>query len=337
MRVLVTGATGFIGANLVRVLLERDVEVRVLRRQSSPTLLLDGLPVETFTGHLTDPESMENATRGCSQVYHLAGAFETGPDAEARMLDCHEKGTRVLGEAALRMGVKRMVVCSSSITLPFGPLDAPAAEDDDDPFEEGGVPYRHELLAYYRAKKAQEREARALIPKGLETVIVHPDFVLGPWDIKPTSGALILQIARSPWIPFYPPGGKSFIGARDCALGHVLAMERGKPGRSYLLGDHNLTYGEAMKRIARVVSRPPPAVPLPSSIPRFVNALDRVFGRQGSRLSHLATHLESLFIGRYRSPERARRELGLKSTPFETFVDEAWKWFRDHDYVRRRR
>jgi dihydroflavonol-4-reductase len=333
MRVLVTGATGFIGANLVRLLIDRGIEVRVVRRASSPNLALEGLRLEAVTGALTDPEAMAAAVRGCRQVYHLAGAYETGPGAAARMLECHDAGTRVLGEAALRAGVERMVVCSSSITLPFGPKEAPAKEDDPDPFARTGVPYRGEILAYYQAKQAQERVAAALLERGLEVVLVHPDFVIGAWDVKPSSGRIVVQVAKAPWIPFYPPGGKSFIGARDCALGHILAMERGRPGARYLLGDHNLTYREALSAIAAVVGRPRPVVPLPGTALEVMKAVEERVGARAPALSAIVAQLDSVFIGRYRDPARARLELGLPSTPFESSVEEAYRWFRDHRYV----
>jgi len=333
MRVLVTGATGFIGANLVRLLLEKGLTVRILRRNSSPNRALEGLEVERATGDLTDPAALMAAVEGCARVYHLAGAFETGPGADARMMTCHEEGTKNVCEAALHHGITRVVVCSSSITLPFGPQHAPARETDPDPFAGKGIPYRGEILGYYLAKKKQEAVARAYLERGLETVIVHPDFVIGAWDVKPTSGAIVVRMAKAPWIPFYPPGGKSFIGARDCAEGHILAMAHGTPGASYLLGDHNLTYQEAMAAIATVVGRPKPRFPLPQATLRSLQLAEDLIGTRMPALSALVSHLDSVFIGRYRSPERSRQELGLGSTPFVQSVEQAFGWFTQFGYV----
>lgn len=333
MRVLVTGATGFIGANLVRVLLARGVSVRVLVRSSRPSPVLEGLSVESIQGALDDPATLARALEGITQVYHLAGTYETGAGAAERMWTSHAEGTRHLGEAALRAGVSRMVVCSSSITLPFGTQAQPASETDPDPYLHTEPPYAGELLGYYRAKRGQEAQALALTQKGLPCVIVNPDFVLGAWDVKPSSGAIILQVARLPWLPVYPPGGKSFIHAEDCALGHVLAMEKGTPGSRYLLGDHNLSYGEALSVIARVVGRPPPGMALPRGLLGLAGGLERVAGRLLPEGQALTARLGATFIGRYRSPERARRELGLPSRPFEAAVVDAWAWFRAHGYA----
>ncbi len=333
MRVLVTGATGFLGGNLVRLLLERGHAVRVYRRSTSSNRVLEGLPVEVATGELTDPEAMARAVRGCGQVYHLAGAYETGPGAAESMYRCHVTGTRLLCEVSMAQGVERMVICSSSITLPFGSRSEPAREDDPDPFERTGVPYRGALRAYYEAKKAQLEVGREFAARGFPVVVVHPDFVIGPWDVKPTSGKIVVQMARLPWLPFYPPGGKCFIGARDCAMGHVLAMEKGRPGVSYLLGDHNLSYREALGIIARVVGKPPPRFPLPRSVQRAAHQLARWFGDRLPAVTHLSSHLDSLYLERYRSPSRAREELGLGSTPFEETVESAYRWFRDNGMV----
>jgi dihydroflavonol-4-reductase len=249
------------------------------------------------------------------------------------MLLTHVTGTRLICSLALEMSVERMVVCSSSITLPYGPRAAPARETDSNAFELEGVSYRAELRAYYEAKRAQERVVRDFVARGLHAVLVHPDFVLGPYDVKPTSGAIILQMARAPWIPFYPPGGKSFIGARDCADGHIRALERGRAGESYLLGDHNLSFQEVMSMIARVVKRPAPVWPLPELLRRTGGYMDRHFGARFGAVSQLAAYLDSLYLARYRSAERAREQLGLGSTPLEESIEAAYRWFRDQRMV----
>lgn len=330
MTALITGATGLIGANLVRVLLEQGVEVRVYRRARSELAGLAGLPVTHCIGELSDRQALREALRSVQQVYHLAGTFETGSQARQKLQNLLVEGTRAVGASALEAGVKRMVLCSSSITLPFGPKHAPADEQAADPFASRPVPYQGALLAYYQARLEQEAVGTALNEQGLEVVTVNPDFVLGPWDVKPASGAILLQVARLPWIPAYPPGGKCFIHARDCALGHVGAMAHGTPGQRYLLGDHNLSYGEALSVMARVVGRPPPGWPLPGALLPCSSALETLLSRWLPEGQALSSRLEPAFIGRYRSPARARAELKLPSTPFEQTVEETWRWFQRH-------
>lgn len=337
MKYLVTGGTGFVGAHVVRVLLARGHEVRVITRPQSPTLALKGLPVERVVGDLTSQEDCRRALDGCAGLYHVAGLYDPSEGGEERMRAIHVTATRALFDAALDVGCPRAVLCSSSVTLPYGPRHAPATEDDEDP-RGSGSPYSGTMRVYHETKLTAEELGRRYCDAGLEVVIVNPDFVVGSWDLKPTSGQLILQMASAPWIPFYPPGGKNFIDAEDCALGHVLAFERGQPGRRYFLGNENLSYREYMAIIAWVVHKPEPTIPLPM-------ALGRAVGRMGEwlrpwlppQVSSLEADLvEAMFMERYRSPTRARVELGLPITPVVRAVERAWTWFKRHGYLDRR-
>lgn len=336
MRLLVTGGTGFVGAHVVRQLLARGHQVRVTTRPSSPTLTLEGLAVERFTADITKLEDCRAAAEGCDGIFHVAGNFDSSPGGEERMFAIHVTATRALCDAAVDLGIRRLVLCSSSITLPFGPRERPATEDDPDPFPTGS-PYHGPLKVYRETKLTSEQLAFRYLDQGLEVVVVNPDFIVGAWDLKPTSGQLILQMARTAWIPFYPPGGKNFIDAEDCGLGHVLAFERGVPGRRYLLGNENLTYREFMAIVAWVLHKPAPVFPLPLLLGQVVGkAGELAQGILPPEIASLGTGLvESMFKERYRSPALARRELGLPATPIVRSVERAWRWFQTHGYVNR--
>ena len=331
-RVLVTGATGFIGANLVRRLVERGDTVRCLVRK--PNLCLEGLPIELVHAPLGDkPEdvaALQQALDGCEGIYHVAGLFDPSPGGRERMYQVHVFGTRGLLRAAERAGVRRVVVCSSSVTVGFGPLEAQA--DEDSPLDPDAVYGRTGALRDYYSSKLQE-EHLALGWRGLEAVVVNPDYILGAWDVKPTSGQLIVSMARG-WLPVYPRGGKCFQHVRDCADGHILAMERGRPGRRYLLGNENLSYQTFMGMVAEVVGQRAPVLPLPD----LAVGLAGTVGRLGSRVD---THrfagldeqvLRSMQQARYRSAARAHTELGVPQTPVRQAIEEAYAWFRDHGY-----
>lgn len=332
MTVLVTGATGFIGANLVRRLLERGERVRCLIRK--PNLCLEGLDVELVTAPLGDrPEqiaALQQAARGCTGIYHVAGVFDTSPVGQQRMRTVHVYGTRGLLRAAEREGVRRMVVCSSSITVGFGPQGAPA--DEDASVEPDEIYGRSGALRDYYNTKLQE-EQLSLGWSDVEVVVVNPDYILGPWDVKPTSGQLIVTMAKG-WVPFYPRGGKCFQHVRDCADGHILAMERGTPGRRYLLGNENLSYKDFMGIVAEVVGQRPPVAPMPDLAIRAAGFV----GRVGSEIDpHRFTGLDervlrSMQQERYRSGARAHAELGVPQTPIRDAVEEAYAWFRAHGY-----
>jgi len=333
-KVLVTGGTGFIGANVVRLLVARGDRVTCTVRASSPGLGLAGLQVKRVRLDLGDPEAVARALRGVDDVYHLAGVFDPGPAGAELMRRVHVDAARTLCEASLAVGVRRLLYCSSSVTVGFGPRDAPGHEDTPLPDLDGFFGRGTALRAYHDTKLAGEALVASYVPRGLETVTVNPDYVIGPWDIKPTSGALIVAMAKR-WVPVYPAGGKCFIGALDCAQGHLLAMERGTPGRRYLLGNHNLSYAEFMGIVARVVGRRPPVAP----VPRRVNG---ALGRVGRVLNRIDTHrfagldpmvLRAMAEQRYRTGQRSWDELGVPRTPIADAVQGAYDWFRKHRYV----
>ncbi len=330
MRYAVTGATGFLGANLVRHLIEAGHEVLALIRK--PNALIADLSIQTETTPIdgTSPDRLAEVLSACDGVFHLAGIFDPSPGGAARMHAVHVDATAALCAAAAAAGVPRLVLCSSSITVGFGSLSEPGNEDTPlDPSDAYGV--SGALRAYHDTKLAAEQlvaEAR-----DIEGVTVNPDFIIGPWDVKPTSGQLLLSMARGR-MPVYPKGGKCFQNASDCARGHLLAMERGQPGRRYLLGSHNLSYLEFMGKIADVVGCRAPRWPLP----QWVTASAGLAGRLGSRLdahrfAGLDRHvLQAMQSERYRDDARARTELGLEPTPIEDGIAAAYKWFQAQGY-----
>ncbi len=247
------------------------------------------------------------------------------------MYAVHVDGTRNLLQAAHKVGARRVVVCSSSVTVGFGSLESPG--DEDTPLDPTPI-YGHDgpLRWYHDSKLACEEVVRSA--EGVEAVIVNPDFILGAWDIKPTSGQMVLTMARR-WVPVYPKGGKCFQDADDCALGHILAMEKGQPGRRYLLGNENHSYRDFMGIIAEVVGRRPPIVPLPRTLAELAGLVGAVGSRfDAHRFVGLNRYvLRSMGMPRYRSAALARDTLGLPATPLNVSVEKAWRWFRDHGYL----
>lgn len=325
MRYLLTGGTGFVGANVVRHLLARGDEVVCVVRK--PNRCLEGLPVQLVTPGLTDVEALTRAGEGCAGIFHIAGSFQPGPGGDATMRMLHIEATQALLEVSRRVGA-RLVFCSSSVTVGFGGREHPGDEDtvvDPDRIYGKTGPLRN----YYESK----REAEAIVGEA-GGVVVNPDYVLGAWDVKPTSGQLLVSVARGT-VPFYPRGGKCFIDADDCAAGHLAAMDRGQPGRRYLLGNHNLTYLEFMRLCAELSGRRAPVIPLPT-------AGLRLAGAAGSVLQRLDPHrfagldgavLIAMQQERYRSGRRSWEELGVPRTPMRETVAKALDWFRRHGYV----
>lgn len=325
-RIFLTGATGFVGANVARHLLARGDQVVCAVR--TPNLCVKGLDVHLVTASLTDESAMARAMEGCSGVLHVAGIFDPGPGGGRTMWALHVEATSHLLQAAKMAGVSRFVTCSSSVTVGFGPRTAPGHEDT--PIDASTIyGVSGSLYAYYASKLESERVTLAA-----GGVVVNPDYVLGAWDVKPTSGQLLLAVAKR-WVPVFPRGGKCFIDAEDCAFGHVAAMEKGVPGRRYLLGNWNLSYREFMAACARVAGRRGPVVP----VPRVAFA---AAGWAGTWLNRVDSHrfaglnghvLAAMHQERYRAGNRSWDELGVPRTPMDSTIEKTFRWFRDHGYL----
>jgi len=337
-RILVTGATGLAGGNLVRALVRRGLRVRVLARpRSNLAALRDLAAVEAVTGDILDRGSLEVALRGVAEVYHCAARVRMWePDPEA-MRRVNVDGTRNVLELAERAGVRRVVHMSTVDAIGFATPDGWGSRDR--PSHEG-VPYANDRfgIPYMTTKHEAQRVALSFAQAGrLEVVVVNPTFMLGPFDVRPSSGLLILQVARRR-VKGYPPGTNNFVDVRDVAEGTVAAMEKGRSGELYILGNENLAYGEMFARIARVVGVPPPGLRLPRAAVLAGGAAGSLYGRL---LGRFGAAPESVNRATARmgcedhcfDASRAVRELGMPQTPLERAVEDAWRWFRENGYA----
>jgi dihydroflavonol-4-reductase len=327
VRVLVTGATGLLGANVVRALLQAGHAVRAGVRASSNRLALEGLPVEMSLLALDEPASVAGAVAGCDAVVHAAAAVWIGRSGRAWMERVNVDGTETVCRAALANGILRMVHVSSVDALGIRSFEHPADEECRPNLAYLGCPY-------VDTKRAAEEVVLRHVGQGLPAVIVNPGFMLGPWDTRPTSGRMILEIARG-WAFLAPRGGNCFLDVRDAAIGVLAALERGQVGRRYILGGQNLTYVDAWRRIARIVGRRGPLGTAPTAGTWLIG---RAAGWWG-RLSGEEPVINPVSVAMGELPHffdsaRARTELGFPETDFELAVSDAWRWFREHGYAR---
>jgi dihydroflavonol-4-reductase len=316
MKYLVTGATGFLGGHLVATLRERGHDVVAFARHGA----VSAAGVAGVSGDVLDGASVRDAARGCDGAFHCAGFVSRKPEDAEALYRVHVEGTKTMLVACKDAGVRRVVVASSSGTVAIGEdPDHVATESDETPI---GIIAR---FPYYRAKLFAERAALGANAHGLEVVCVNPSLLLGPGDERGSSTEDVrLVIERR--IPAVPPGGASFVDARDAAIGMTLAMERGQPGERYLLTACNITLKELFGRIARIAGVAPPSIPMPRTPTGVARAgaalLDRMARTLGASLPIDPVSLEMAHYYWYASSARAERDLGFSPRdPNETLSD----------------
>ncbi len=321
---LVTGATGLLGNNLVRLLRERGDRVRALVRATSDPRPLSGLGVDTVLGHLGDSASIQRAIDGVDCVIHAAGDLHIGWQNWDRVRQVNVRGTAEVAGAARRAGI-RLVHVSSVDALPAAPRDGrPVDESTPDACK---VP-----CTYVVTKREADREVQRAIEQGLDAVTVHPGFMLGPWDWKPSSGKMLLSVAHR-WTPVSPTGGMSGCDVRDVALGTLVAADRAEAGRRFILAGENLTYHAAWQLFARVTRRRAPWFRMGPLVRWSIGYGGDLWGRvTGGEPELNSAMIRMSELLHYYSSDLARRELGYHTRPFEQSVRDAWQWFLENEY-----
>jgi dihydroflavonol-4-reductase len=324
MKVLVTGATGLLGNTTVRLLLERGAAVRTLVRRTSDPRPLQGLPVERFTGDVLDPPSLPPAIQGADLVVHCAGLVQVGLKDQGQHA-VNVEGARSVSRVCRMLGV-RMVHVSSVDALRWGTREDPA--DEDEPQEGLGT-----RLPYSASKRLGEEAVLQEVEEGLDAVIVNPGYLLGPWDWKPSSGRMLLEVARGLGL-LAPGGGNDFCHAGDVAAGLLAAGERGVTGRRYILGGEALSYREAWTLFARITGGRPPLATAPDLLVRATGLGGTLLGRLTGREPAVNSGAAAVsLLPHHFSSRRAERELGYRWRPAEDAAREAWEWFRAEGYA----
>lgn len=325
MRVAVTGATGLLGANVVRALLDAGRDVRVGVRERSDTRAIDGLAIERVSFDVTDAEALRRAFEGCDAVVHAAAAVSAGRTGRDLLERVNVGGTRNVCEAAIAAGVHRLLHVSSASVI--------GLRDDGVPSDETCA-YNSAWIGdpYADTKAAADDVVREFT--GLDAVTVYPGYMFGPWDSRPSSGEMILAVARGTAI-VASPGVNDFVDVRDVAKAIVAALDRGAPGRGYILGGVAMTYGQAWTRIAKIVGARPPLLTAPSPIVRLIGAMGGAWTSLTGRepvLNPVSAAYGTLPNYAF-SSARARAELGYGDTDIDRAIADAWAWFRQFGYA----
>jgi len=327
MKALVTGATGFVGGAVARALVNSGIDVRVLARAGADLQNLQGLTVERVEGDLRDPASLRKALTGCRQLYHVAAHYALWAKDPSIFYNINVTGTKNLLEAACEAGTERIVYCSTIGAIGLPPGGGLGTEE---------TPVSIEQMAghYKRSKYLAEQEVLKLAKAGLPVVIVNPSAPVGAGDVKPTpTGQIIVDFMKGR-MPAYIETGMNIVDVDDVAAGHLLAMQKGRIGERYILGNKNLMLREVFGILSRLTGVKAPTIKLPRLAILPLAYLNQWIANLTGRPPRIP--LEGVKMAKYKMHydcSKAIRELGIPQTPPEVALEKAVRWFRDHGYA----
>ncbi len=324
MRILVTGSTGLLGNNLVRLAIEDGHQVIALVRTRKRPKALENLDVELAHGDVTDRESVHRAATGVDAILHSAAQIHLGWRQRELSHGVNVDGTRSIVAAAQRENA-RLVHVSTVNTLAIGNREGTVDEDTQ---HDGQV-----ACTYVVTKREAEQVTVQAAQAGVDACIVHPGFMLGPWDWKPSSGRMLIEVGKR-WTPLAPSGGCSVCDVRDVARGVLLAMERGERGRHYILAGENMTYLQLWSKIAKVCGKQPPLTIMRWPVRVLVGWIGDIAAtirNVESDINSAALKMSSQF--HCYTSQRARDELGYSIRSAEEAIADARAWFEQNGYL----
>jgi dihydroflavonol-4-reductase len=328
MLAFVTGATGFLGSHVARVLADNGADMRLLVRSSSNLRNIEGLRADRVLGDLRDPASLEKAMAGCDVVFHVAADYRLWVRDPNEMYRSNVEGTRAILEAARKNGVRRVVYTSSVATIGFKRNGCPANEDSP-------VSLTDMIGHYKRSKFMAEQLALEAGRSGLEVVVLNPTTPVGDHDVKPTpTGRIVVDFLKRKF-PAYVETGLNLVDVGECARGHVTTLEKGKSGERYILGGENLTLKQILDKLAKITGLPSPMLKLPYIFAYAAGIADEIVtGRLRGREPRAT--IDTVRMGAkkmFASSAKAERELGWKIVPVESALRRAVEWFRVNGYA----
>jgi dihydroflavonol-4-reductase len=325
MKILVTGATGFLGHHLVKRLIDEGNEVRILKEKDVSLDLLKGLKIEVFEGDIRDFESVKKAVSGCEIVFHLAGLISYWSRQNNLQFEINVNGTKNVVKSCLEAKVKRLIYTSSTTAVGFNPG---GLADEKTEFNLGSFG-----IAYCDTKYLAEKEVQKGVKAGLDAVIVCPGSMYGPGDIR--------RIREDPVFPkglsslFYIKGGLGVVDVEDVVEGEILAWRKGKRGERYILVGENLSFYDIRKTIAEISGENPPKIVLPHlvflSISYILNLISFLTEKR-PKFTPENARLNKTYL--YFSSEKAKNELGISFRPFKESVKRMIEWYKENGYLK---
>ncbi len=325
-RILVTGADGLLGSNLVRELLNRGYIVRAFIQPGRTVNTLDGLAIEKFEGDLLSKNSVATALMDCHYMIHAAASTSIWPPRSEVVRKINIEGTQNIAECALEAGIERMVYVGTANSYGFGSKENPGRE------ENSYKAYKYEM-DYLDSKLEAHQIVIETVKKGLNAVIVNPTFMIGPFDSKPGSGSMIIALFKKK-IMGIPKGGRNYIYVKDAAIAVANALTMGRPGQGYILGNANLSYQEAFTLMGNTIGVTPPKRKIPDWLVLLIGYLSSVKAKITGMQPIISLQVAKIAIDdHYFTPKKAIEELELPQTPLEVAILEAFEWFKENRYL----
>ncbi|MFC0876118.1 NAD-dependent epimerase/dehydratase family protein [Saccharicrinis sp. FJH2] len=323
-QILVTGGTGFLGYHIVNEAIGQGYAVKAIVRKHSDISFLSQLDCHIIYGDITSKQDVTEAVKGCHYVIHCAAkTSQTGKLNE--FIPVNVTSTQLIIEACQQFNVKRLVYVGSANSFTNGTKIQPGTEDS------GFIPWLQKSGYAMSKYMAQSMLQKTCKDKTIDAVIVAPTFMIGSYDVKPSSGKLLLQGLKG--IAFYPPGGKSFVSVTNVANATVNALKKGKSGEAYLLSGINLTYGEFFRIVGKNSSKKQILIKVPGLILKLAGLIGDLLTSMGNDVSYNSINIRLLMLSNYFSNQKAKKELGLKDTEINSSVQDAIDWFTENNYI----
>ncbi|MFC2094814.1 hopanoid-associated sugar epimerase [Candidatus Bipolaricaulota bacterium] len=330
MKALVTGATGFVGGNLVRELLKQGFQVRALVRETSSRKNIDGLDVEIAVGDLRDRSSLDRAMAGCEVLFHVAASYAFWTPDPAAVYESNVGGTENILAAAGNAGLQKIVYTSTESTIGIGTSDHVLGTEQAQSSLDS-------LAGHYKKSKLlAEQLVQKMSSQGLPVTIVNPTMPMGPWDIKPTPSGQVVVDFLNRRMPAYVNTGLNVVDVRDVAKGHILAFEKGQVGERYILGNRNVTLRDILGILENLTGLRAPNTRIPLWLAQAAGVADEfvegILLRRHPRIPIAAVKTARKF--RHFDCSKSIQRLGFPQTPIEEALGRAVSWFRQNGYVR---
>lgn len=328
MLAFVTGATGFVGSHVARILADQGADLRLLVRSSSDLRNIQDLNAERVTGDLRDPVSLKKAVAGCEVVFHVAADYRLWVRDPEEMYRSNVEGTRAMLDAARETRVRRVIYTSSVATMGFTSNGHLA--DETSP-----VSLANMIGPYKRSKFMAEQVAIEAGRSGMDVVVVNPTTPVGERDIKPTpTGRIVVDFLKRKF-PAYVDTGLNLVDVTECARGHVAALEKGSSGERYILGGENLTLKQILDKLAAITGLPSPRIRVPYVMALATGVVDEFVTGHIRKREPRAT-IDAVRMGRKKmfvTSGKAERELGWKTVPVDDALGRAVEWFQANGYA----